>query len=384
MATDKNGKELPKGIRQKADGRYEGRFRYAGQDYSVVDKSLIKCKKAYNDLKYEVEHGIYAKQDNVTVEGWFDSWIRIYKQPSVKKGTITVYQEHFRCYIKTELGKRKLKDVRPEHIQKLYNDMRQNGYSRNTIELTAVVLSGMYKQAVKNKVIKENPVPFATLPRSEARKERRVMTINEQKIFLEYVKKSYLADICELALSTGMRSGELRGLSWNEVDFKNKIIHVNNSLNFINNEYYLDSPKTLSSKRDIPMIESVSKLLKERKKKQAEQRMSLGGLWRSKEGLENLVFTSEFGYPMNRDRFKIDLNKVIENINHDGTKFEHITPHTFRHTFATRCIENGMQPQVLKTILGHSKLSMTMDLYSHVLPNVKADEIKKIEGLFQV
>jgi integrase len=382
MATDKNGKELPKGIRQKADGRYEGRFRYAGQDYCVVDKSLVKCKKVYNDLKYEVEHGIYAKQENITVDSWFQIWLDQYKRPSVKKGTITVYQEHFNCYIKAELGKRKLKDIRPEHIQKLYNDMNQKGFSRNTIELTAVVLSGMYKQAVKNKVIKENPVPFATLPRSSVHREPRVMTGNEQKIFLEYVKKSYLADICELALSTGMRSGELRGLRWNDIDFKSKIIHVNNSLNFNDNEYYLDTPKTLTSKRDIPMIDSAYKLLKNRKKKQAEQRINLGELWKSKEGLEDLVFTSEFGYPMNRDRFKIDLNAVIDSINQDGIKFEHITPHTFRHTFATRCIENGMQPQVLKTILGHSKLAMTMDLYSHVLPNVKADEIKKIEGLF--
>jgi integrase len=94
------------------------------------------------------------------------------------------------------------------------------------------------------------------------------------------------------------------------------------------------------------------------------------------------VFTSEFGYPMNRDRFKIDLNAVIDSINQNGIKFEHITPHTFRHTFSTRCIENGMQPQVLKTILGHSKLAMTMDLYSHVLPNVKADEMQKIADLF--
>lgn len=382
MAKDINGKELPKGIRQKPDGRYEGRFRYAGQDYCVVDRSLSKCKKMFSDLHYEVEHGVYAKQENVTVDGWFQTWIQEYKKPSVKKGTITVYVEHYNCYIKAEFGQRKLKDIRPEHIQKLYNDMHRNGYSRNTIELTAVVLSGMYKQAVKNKVIKENPVPFATLPRSSTQKERRVMTVNEQKIFLEYVKKSYLSDICELALFTGMRSGELRGLRTMDIDFKNKIIHVNNSLNFNNNEYYLDTPKTLTSKRDIPMIDSVYTLLKNRKKKQAEQRMSLGELWKPKEGLEDLVFTSEFGYPMNRDRFKNDLNAVIDSINRDGIEFQNITPHTFRHTFSTRCIENGMQPQVLKTILGHSKLAMTMDLYSHVLPNVKADEMQKIADLF--
>ena len=77
------------------------------------------------------------------------------------------------------------------------------------------------------------------------------------------------------------------------------------------------------------------------------------------------------------------MNKVVKDIQQDYPDFERITPHTLRHTFATRCIENGMPPQVLKTILGHSKLGMTMDLYSHVLPNTKAEEIKKIGCLFE-
>ena len=382
MAKDKNGKELPKGIRQKADGRYEGRFRYEGKDYSVVDKSLTRCKKMFNDLRYEVENGLYAKQENITVDSWFKTWIDEYKRPTVKRGTVTVYEGHYNCYIKKELGSKKLKSIRPEHIQKIYNDLHRSGFSRNTIELTGVVLSGMYKQAVKNKIIKDNPVQYATLPRSTSHEERRVMTLEEQQTFMKYVKDSYLADICEVALSTGMRSGELRGMCWKDIDFKNKIIHVNHSLNFNNKENYLDTPKTITSKRDIPMLDNVYSILKSRKKQQAIFRIRLGDQWQAKKGLEDLVFTSEFGYPMNRDRFRHDLNDIISVINQDGIKFQHITPHTFRHTFATRCIENGMSPQVLKTILGHSKLSMTMDLYSHVLPNVKADEMQKIANLF--
>jgi Site-specific recombinase XerD len=382
MAKDRNGKELPKGIRQKPDGRYEGRFRYSGEDYYIVDKSLVECKKSLNNLRYEVEHGIYAKQENITVGSWFKTWIDEYKYPSVKRGTISVYVEHYRCYIEKLLGKKKLKDVRPEHIQKLYNDLHKAGYSRNTIELTAVVLSGMYKQAVKNKIIRENPVLFATLPRSTTVKERRVMTTEEQKLFLDYAKDSYLYELFEIALSTGMRSGELRGLCWSDIDFENRVIHVRHSLNYVNNDYDLDLPKTSTSVRDIPMLDNVFNLFKRRKKQQAESKLILGNKWKSKEGLETLVFTSEFGYPMNRDRLKVEINGILAKINSDGIHFEHITPHTFRHTFATRCIEHGMQPQVLKTILGHSKLSMTMDLYAHVLPDTKANEIKRIAGLF--
>lgn len=110
--------------------------------------------------------------------------------------------------------------------------------------------------------------------------------------------------------------------------------------------------------------------------------MLLGEKWRNEEGFEDLVFTSMMGGPVSRATLGQELSKVIEAVQKDYKDFTHVTPHTFRHTFATRCIENGISPQVLKTILGHSKLSMTMDLYSHVLPNVKAEEIQKIASLF--
>lgn len=96
----------------------------------------------------------------------------------------------------------------------------------------------------------------------------------------------------------------------------------------------------------------------------------------------NLVFPSDTGYPMNRDRLKVQVNKIIESIHEAGHEFEHITPHTWGHSFATRCIENGMQPKVLQKILGHSKISQTMDLYVHTEDDFKVEEMKKIANLF--
>ena len=382
MAFDLNGKRLPEGITQRPDGRYMGRFRYGGDRYTVYDNDLREVKKKYINLKYEVEHGLFAKQDNITVSGWFNIWMKEYKEPTVKQGTVGVYRDNFRSYIEKPLGRKKLKDVRPEHIQKIYNDLNKKGYSRNTIELVSVVLSGMYKQALKNKIIIENPVPLATLPKVSEHKEPRVMTVEEQRIFLEYAKDSYLNDLFILALATGMRSGELRGLQWDDVSFKDKIIHVKNTLVYVNKDYSLDTPKTPTSRRDIPLIDNAVVVLKRQKLIQAENRMLLGDKWKNKKGLENLVFTTMTGYPINRDMLKQELNRVVAEVQKEHKEFKHITPHTFRHTFATRCIENGMPPQVLKAILGHSKLSMTMDLYSHVLPNTKAAEIQRIANLF--
>ncbi|MCI8504266.1 MAG: tyrosine-type recombinase/integrase, partial [Dorea sp.] len=146
--------------------------------------------------------------------------------------------------------------------------------------------------------------------------------------------------------------------------------------------YYKTSPKTRSSKRDIPMLDNVYTILKERQERQLELKELLEDKWKPYPGLENLVFCKENGNLIEPAVMQYYIEHIQEMIKRDGIKFAKISVHTLRHTFATRCIENGMQPQVLKSILGHSSLAMTMDLYSHVLPDTKSEEMKKISGLF--
>lgn len=316
------------------------------------------------------------------MDAWFKTWMEQYKELTVKKGTIKTYTCFYGNYIQDKLGRLKLKDVRPEHIQKLYNDMHKQGLNRNTIEIVSIVLGGMYKQAYKNELISKNPVPLATLPKETAYEERRVLSREEQKLFLEYAASSQYAPIFEFALSTGMRGGEIKALTWENVNFTKGTISVRHTLIKSGKEYYLDTPKTNSSNRDIPMMENVRMLLKRQKVWQQENRLRIGEHWRPICGLENLVFTTNVGTPIDKEYLKNSIDGIVKNINNEGIEFEHITMHTFRHSFATRCIENGMNPQTLKAILGHSKLSMTMDLYAHVLPDKKEEEMRKIANLF--
>ncbi len=376
-------KKLPKGITLRADGLYMGRFSYYGERHTLYDKDLKVLMKKMDDLRYELEHGLYAKESVITVNDWFHTWIKEYKKPTVKQGTVGVYEDTFDSYIKEPFGKKKLKDLRPEQIQNLYNTLYSQGFSRNTIELVSVVLSGMYKQAYKNQKIRMNPVPLATLPKMSERQERRVLSKEEQEIFIQASKNHKYYYTFELALSTGMRSGEIRGLEWKDIDFQNKIIHVQGTL--VQNKYgfYKDSPKTQSSYRDIPMLDNVYTLLKERKKEQAEHKMLFASEWKPHEGLENLVVTTNTGRPLGKAYLNNAIDTITRKIQKTRPDFKEFSIHSMRHTFATRCIENSMEPQVLKAILGHSKLSMTMDLYAHVLPDTKSMEIQKIAGLFQ-
>lgn len=215
------------------------------------------------------------------------------------------------------------------------------------------------------------------------RKERRVLSKEEQQIFLDIAKPHQYYYVFELALSTGMRSGELRGLEWKDIDFQNKIIHVRGTL--VQNRYgfYKDTPKTQSSYRDIPMLNNVYNLLKQRKKQQSEQQILLGSEWKPLNGLENLVITTSTGRPLGKGYLNNAIDTLTARIQKIMPGFMELSIHTMRHSFATRCIENGMEPQVLKAILGHSKLSMTMDLYAHVLPDTKSKEIQKISSLFE-
>ena len=174
-------------------------------------------------------------------------------------------------------------------------------------------------------------------------------------------------------LRTGMRSGEARDLRWSDIDKKQNVIHVTRTLQYINGVGFIDdAPKTKTSLRDIPLTADVLKLLESQK-----------NYWGFKvEKIDRYLFCTEDGSPLNTHLLQAEIDRVIRRIHKDGKDFPRITSHVFRHTFATRAIEAGMQPQVLKTIMGHSSLAMTMDLYSHVLPDTKAEEMQKIANVF--
>ena len=136
--------------------------------------------------------------------------------------------------------------------------------------------------------------------------------------------------------------------------------------------YIEDTPKTRTSTRDIPLTAAILEHIETQRK-----------FWGFKViKMDQYLFCNENGDPISRERIQAEIDRITKRIHEAGYEFPRITSHVFRHTFATRAIEAGMQPQVLKTILGHSSLAMTMDLYSHVLPDTKAEEMEKIANAF--
>ncbi len=390
-------RRLPKGISKRADGRYQGRFTFQGERYTLYDRDIKALQKKMADVRYEMEHGIYVDAKNMTLNTFFETWLSEIKENTVKENTISVYMEIYKVHIAPTLGKLQVSSINKLMIQRLLNTMGRNGLSANTQAKTKAILYSIFKEAMENRMISYNPCENITIRRDKT--ERRVLTYEEQQIFLEAIRGSRYEMLCILGLSTGLRIGELSGLRWSDLDFENRTLTVERTYIYLHDvkkhqmRDVFHSPKTKTSCRTIKLLDSTLELLKKHKDKQDKEKAALGDGWQPVEDGEDLVFTTKNGKPVRGINVAETLDNYVKSINRKEEKlaaregrepviFERITPHTLRHTFATRAFESGIPPKVVQQILGHSSLEMTMDLYTHVTEDVQAREIEKLAMFF--
>lgn len=391
-------KRLPKGISIRKDGRYQARYTLNGKRYTIYGKTRKEVEKKLRDAKYEIDHGIYAKPDKITVDSWYKTWRKEYRENIVRATTVVGNEKCYK-HVKPEIGQMRLQTVRPEHIQRIINKMRREGYSRGYIENTRQTMNMIFRQAYMNGIIMMNPVEKSVLPKWEEKEEnihRRALTEREQKIFLECVaqRKPFYADIFYVGFSTGMRIGEINGLEWKDIDFEKMEIHVNGTMiKIAGKDYYKGPVKTGESKRILPLLPEIAKRLKKHKTEQAKLRMMLEDRWQPVKGLEHLVFTTMFGKPLMTLSVSRYIDSTVNALNREEEQraaAEHRTPqwmetfcpHSMRHTFATRALERGIPPKVVQSYLGHSTMDVTMNIYTHVTAELEREEIKKIADQF--
>lgn len=371
-------KKLPKGI-SLVPGKelYRWRFRYDGLDYVGYSKTLKQAEKELSDKRYEVEHGLYCKEENITFDKWFNTWISTYKT-NCKESSLYEYKSTYEYHIKPVFGKRKLKLICSDQLQVFINKMA-NEYSATVVKECKHLLDGALKQAYKQRKINRNPMEYVTMPKTKEPKKKGALSADQQQAFLNEAGSSKYYRLYKLATLTGMRIGEITGLQWSDVDFKNREIHITHTMSYIPKRgLYLDTPKSKTSLRTIPMIDSAYALLKEQRKEQLKLKLQLGQYWPSAEGIGNLVFTTQIGTGIQDTNIRRDMRKICDNLTDLGINRHDCTFHTLRHCFATRCIENGMEPKTLQTILGHATLAMTMDLYCDVMEHTKKEAMQRI------
>lgn len=395
MGKNLKGKDLGKGITQRKDGRYEARFSVNGKSICIYNMSLAQLKKDFEAEKHRLMRDETGCRPNIKVSEWYDEWFDKCKSPMLKSDlTRNSYNRRMhRTFIRL-FGDKKLSNLLQMDIQMATNDLMNEQYSVRYIKEALGTLKECLDSAVVNKIIPVNPCIDIKIKEAPVVKEKRVLDHWEQDLFVEEAKHSYYYEAYMILLLTGMRIGEFSGLQWGDVDFDKKVINIRRSLStgYFNGRKVeeLLPPKTQMAYRSIPFFDDAEKLLKSWKSKQDGYKEQLGDRWRAKPELGDLVFTSTMGSPVSRYVLVHDLEKVIENINlkevsrahaenREPRTFKHIHPHAFRHTFATRCFENGLNPLFVQSIMGHSNYSTTIE-YTHILDNIKHREIAKTKN----
>ena len=376
MGKSLNGKELGKNICQRKDGVYMARFiNRFGRRQTIYAKTLNEVRTRLREEQYKDEKEINVVATDMTLDAWYKIWMNTCKQ-GCRASTRETYATHYKR-IQTDLGWRKITSLNLIVMQDAINKLCSDNARKNSKK----ILVDMLEKAVDTDLLTKNTAKqIITVLSKEERKERRVLTIGETKQFLIQADGTFYYNLFELALETGMRIGELCGLQWEDIDFENKMLYVNHTLCYFSNGgkyvFEMHDTKTNNGKRAIPLTERAIKALKRQKIQKHEIRLK-GKV--APEGYENLVFVTRNNKPTQQFLVQECMGLIIKKIQKDNADFETFTPHTFRHTFATRALENGMQIKTLSRLLGHGDIQLTMNLYCHVTEDTLVEEMKKME-----
>ncbi len=392
MGKDLKGKELGKGFHQRKDGRYEARTKVNGKSIDIIDKSLKQLKERFREEIEKAENGLAFKQKRITLNEWFEEWFDVYKIRTVKEQSVFPMKSKYYNSFGKHLGDRLLVDITNSDIQRVINIMKNEGKADSTMRDALGRIRECMESAKNNRLIPINPCFEIVVPWENKQAERRFLSREEQNRFLKHMEHNWYKEMFYIMFLTGMRIGEVGGLMWSDVDFKNKCIHINRSLSsqyeYGKKVMRLTNPKTHNSIRKIPFMGEAEEMFLAQKKKVEDLKKALGSRWRAPEGYEDLVFVTTMGSAVLRYHAEKEIKKAVQELNYieavDSVReqrepviFENMYPHAIRHTFCSRCFEAGMQPKVVQRIMGHQHYSTTMDIYTHVMPEKYEEEIEK-------
>lgn len=380
MGKDLKGRELGVGLTQRKDGLYQGRYKDRFGKYKTI------YNKKIGDLRKEMAIAISDNQlytsirDEIKLDNWFDRWMDVYKKKSVRPNTIREYTHIYNKNISPFLGNRNINSLVKSDIQQLIRKADDDGYHYERQSKIKVILNDMFSRAIEDDLMVKNPTKGVRLYKDKEQKIR-VLSIDEQDIFFEFCKNTFYDNLFNVAVNTGLRPGELFALTIKDIDFEEKYIDVNKTLvyqKYLDDEgktFHLEPPKTKQSYRHVPINSTCIDYLM----RQVELKKIVSS--RRPKAQTDYLFVTKFNTPLNSVIYSDAIRSVVRRINEtrdSKNQFEFFSGHTFRHTFATRCFEAGIQPKVVQSYLGHATLKMTMDLYTHVTEDKAANDIERI------
>ena len=364
-------------IRQRADGRWEGRYviGYDDKGYpktkNVLAKTKRECAEKLQKLKEELG-GI--KSDKVKPDmrfgDWLECWYETHSKPKIRPTTQLGYESRIRLHIVPEIGNIPLNKLTQNDLQQFYARLKKNGrktltehfgegLSDRMVRMCHATCRTALEKAVQEGLIRTNPAIGCKLPPKKAR-EMQVLDRDELQRFLIQAKAEGYYELFLLDLSTGLRRGELMALQWDDLNFETGVLNVNKQVYQVNGELQFSEPKTKNSIRKIVLPPSVVEVLREYKK-------TVNSRW---------MFPS----PVKEDRpltpgvVRKRLQLILE---HAGCK--QVRFHDLRHTFATLALQNGMDVKTLSAMLGHVSAATTLDIYTHITDDMQRTAAANID-----
>ena len=367
-----------------ANGSFQARYEMGrGEDGKRIRKAkYFKKKKEAQEwlaeIRGDVKNDVYIEPLKMTVAQWMDLWLKEYKKNHVKPKTYLNYRQNCGCHIMPLLGGQSLQGLRCETVQKFINALsNEKKLHPRTVRMIHMILHSALEQAAVNEIILKNPAKKVKLPRIE-KNEIKVLSVSQQNQFIQAAKNTYQGEIFILILATGLRIGEALALTWDDVNLEKNTLRVNKTLYEIkdyddpNSAWHMETgtTKTKSSERTIPLLPGVAAMLKSLRHKAAVIALPP----------DAYVFKSGTNNPLSGSDVRRKFRRLLRRAGFDETDIKSLHIHCLRHTFATRGLERGIELKVMQELLGHSSLTLTADLYTHVLPNKKMTSIMKLKN----
>jgi len=396
--TDNRGRVLRVGESQNKQGRYIYKWTdAAGKRNTVYAVTLQELRGKEQQIQKDIADGIDSRGGDLTLNQLFNVFME--SKSNIRESTRINYTIHWNANIKTSLlSDMKIAQIKQYHIKKWIADLRSKGAKASSVKRYETLLSMVLQFAVKNDLIRKNPCADCGREIKSEPTGKISLTIKQQQMLLEFIEDDDTwcvhYPLILFLLSTGLRISEAIGLTADRIDMKNNVVHIDRQLVYRTSEgsycYRFAPTKSNSGKRDIPLTENAKKALI----RQKELDLILGrrGKEQKVDGEKGLVFLTRNGTPMNNRNFGKALDGIVKAYNkmeivrsekehREPELLPHISPHILRHTFCTRCAESGMDVKVLQTIMGHSNIAVTMEVYNHVDEVRVQSEMKKLENV---
>lgn len=350
-------------VRQRPNGRWEGRLSYLDpvteerKSVSVYGSTDAECRKKLREVSKRVERGQPAKDSTMPVGLWVKEWresslLASNRRPTTKALYAGLARKHLE---NGAISRHPLDKLKPSHVERLIVELRGKGLSESTVRQVYTVLRAALDIAQRDHGLADNPAAKVARPKVE-KNEARFLEAADVRSLLEHSRGSRYYAAVLLMATTGMRRGEVVGLSWQDVKLDKAKAKVRHTVTRVDGSLTLSEPKTNRSRRELDLAPVMVAELKALRTRQKVERLKAGDQWSD----TGMVFTTEFGTMVDPR----NLLRVVQ-VAAKAAGLEGVRAHTLRHSAAMQMLEAGTHIKAVSDILGHSSISVTGDIYGH-------------------